>query len=234
MDYSRALFSTDLPSIKSGSCVCWPGLLRFTWYRSCLGSSWLVEVVVPDGSVNCFSSLLSSPRQLYSLIVQTLAPIVYGFVPMQPHLLGAVGLYATISQLDALSLICLPGWICILYLRSLLCSLIHLFYPGTSTLELLPRFCVLSNYCCPAIVGGIYPCHYCDPCVCKLSLSPAIVAIYNPSTQSAIVSVHWWSLLDSGLPFTLQLLRVLYVECFLGLSFVSCSIKAMFTGWWAD
>ena len=182
MDFLRDFYLTDLQSIKYSSYVCWTGFLRFPWFRIYLGSSWLVEVVVPDGSVNCFSSLLSSPRKLYSLIVRPLAPIVYGFVPMQPHLLGAVGLYATISQLDALSLICLPGWICILYLRSLMCSLIHLFYPGTSTLELLPRFCVLSNYCCPAIVGGIYPCHYCDPCVCKLSLSPAIVAIYNPST----------------------------------------------------
>jgi len=149
MDYSRALVSTDLQSITSGSCVGWPGLLRFTWPRHCLGSSWIVGVVVPVGYVTWFSSLLISTSKLFRLIVRTLAPIVYGFVPMQHHLFGADGMCLTISQLGALSLVYFPYWIGILYLRSLLCLVVHLLYPGPSTLELLLRICVLSDYCYP-------------------------------------------------------------------------------------
>ena len=193
MDYSRVLLSTDLQSIQPGSCVSWPGLLRITWPRSCLGTSWRVEMVVPNSAANCFSSLLSSTRKLSRLMVRMLGSIDYGFVPIQPHLLGAVGWYLPSSHFDALTLTCLPGWTCILYLRSLLCSLILLVYPGTSTLALLPRICVSSNYCCPvycvssALTMKWMPLfwfisHFCCPFPCLSSLVPHVQAL----------SLIWW------------------------------------------
>uniref|UniRef100_A0A7C8ZFS1 Uncharacterized protein n=1 Tax=Opuntia streptacantha TaxID=393608 RepID=A0A7C8ZFS1_OPUST len=149
MDYSRALFFTDIQSINSGSCVWrWPGLLRFIWPRSCLGSRWLVGVVVSDGSASCFYSLLFSVCKLCSLIVRTLTPLVYGFVPMRNYFLGEDGLCLPISSIDFITLIRLQDWACILHLRPLVCLLVHLSYLNISTLELLALFCSIPNYCC--------------------------------------------------------------------------------------
>ena len=161
MDYSRALISTDLQSINFDSCVCWSGLLRFNWPRNCLGSRWLDGVVLSNGSASC-SRLPLSICKMCSLIVRTLAPLVYGFVTLHNPLLEEVGLSLTNSQLDLFTLICLQGWVCILYLRSLLCLVIQLVYLNTSTLELWPRFCLLSYYCCP--VSCLYfPVPYTQP-----------------------------------------------------------------------
>ena len=149
MDHSRALISTDLQSITFDSCVCWSGLRRFNWPRNCLGSRWPDGVVVLNGSVSCFYRMPLSPCKMCSLIGRTLVPLVYGFVPMHNTHLEEAGLCLTNSQLDLLTLIRLQGWVCILYLRSLLCLVVQFFYLNTSTLELWPMFCLLSYYCCP-------------------------------------------------------------------------------------
>ena len=81
-----------------------------------------------------FYSLPFSFRKLCSLIVWTLAPIIYGLVPMQHSTLGDASLCLMSSKIDFLTLIYFPGWVCIFYLRPLPCSLFHLSYLSTSTL----------------------------------------------------------------------------------------------------
>ena len=95
------------------------------------------------------------------------------------------------------SVFCLPDWVCTSHLKFWRYPLNSRCYPGYSTLSFLPRCCDLSIACYPVIEGGIHPNLYCDPCVCKSALSPAIVAIYYPSNLSVLISVYWWCVLDT-------------------------------------
>ena len=197
----RVLLSTDFRSIKTGSCVSWHGLFRISWPRSSLDSSWRFEMIEPISAVNCFSSLLTSNRKLSRLMVRLLGPIVFGFVPIQSHLLGAVGWYLISSHFDARTQNCLLGWTCILYLRLLLCSLILLVYPGTSAIALLPRICGLSHYCCPA---------YCVSCSVASALTMKWMPLFWSTSHfccpflglpssvplAQAISLTWWACVD--------------------------------------